>query len=70
MNASPPNSVSIDAQEVHTVEELETLCQDSNFVYNHALMIFERILGPEHYRMQPALLHPRPNVSRGWRIPT
>ena len=43
-------------KEVNTVEELETLCQDHDFVYMHALMLFERIMGPNDSRLIPLLL--------------
>ena len=42
--------------EVSTVEEIETLCQDQQFVYLRSLIIRERILGVHHYRILPALL--------------
>ena len=63
-----PNPVYTFAQEVHTVEELETRCQNLDFVYVYALMIYERILGPNHPSMQSASVVPRPNVQRGRRI--
>ena len=54
VNALQPNPVYIFAQEVKTVEELETFNQDYDLVYMHALMITERILGPGHIRLQSA----------------
>ena len=43
-------------KDVTTVEELETLCQDHQFVRIRSLIIHERILGVHHYRIRPALL--------------
>ena len=57
VNALQPNPVYLFAQEVNTVEELETLSQNHDLVFMHALMIFERILGPGHIRVQSELLH-------------
>ena len=43
-----------------TVEELEMLCQNHEFVHMQALMLRERILGPDHIKVQTGLLF------RGW----
>ena len=50
------NPVSIFFPEVRSVEELETLCQNRDFVYMYALMIYERILGPDSSRMHDAMM--------------
>ena len=56
-NASKPNPVYGVTKEVSTVEESETLCQNLDFVYMHALMIRDRILSPNHYQILTALLY-------------
>ena len=48
VHASQPNPVYLNVQEVNTVEELHMLSQNHDFVHMHALVIFERILGPHH----------------------
>ena len=45
---SKPNPVYLFAQEVNTVEELDALARNRESVHMYALMIRERILGPNH----------------------
>ena len=52
-----PNPVYLFAKEVNTVEELETLFQDSDFVIMHTLMLRERILDPNHIAIESGLLY-------------
>ena len=56
VDASQPHPVYGYTKEVNTVEELEALSQNRDFVYMHALMIYERILGPHHFTLHSALL--------------
>ena len=58
--SSKPNPVYLFAQEVNTVEELEALARNQESVNMYALMIRERILGPNHDATIRSLLH------RGW----
>ena len=51
-------------KDVSTVEELEMRCQNLDFVYMNALMIRERILGPQHYRMLPRIVTSQQNARR------
>ena len=45
---SKPNPVYLFAKEVNTVEELEALARNRESIHMYALMIRERILGPNH----------------------
>ena len=55
--ALQPNPVYRCVQEVNTVEELETLSQNHDFIHMRALMMFERILGPHHSKTTFEFLH-------------
>ena len=55
--ALQPNPVYRYVQEVNTVEELETLSQNPDFIHMRALMMFERILGPHHSKTTFEFLH-------------
>ena len=57
VDASQPNPLFLFARGVNTVEELETLSQNHDFLRMHALRIFERILGPHHFLTQTRLLY-------------
>ena len=56
IKAIQPNPVYLFAKEVNTLEEIETLSHNREFIYMHALMINERILGRHHHRIFPTLL--------------
>ena len=53
---SKPNPVYLFAQEVNTVEELDAFARNRESVHMYALMIRERILGPNHRETIRALL--------------
>ena len=55
--SSKPNPVYLFALEVNTVEELEALARNRESVHMYALMIRERILGPNHDDTHLALLN-------------
>ena len=55
VNALQPNPVYLFAEEVNTVEQLETLFQNHDFVNMHALMLRERIFGRYHISLQSEL---------------
>ena len=57
VGALQPNPDYIFFPDVRSVEELQTLCQNRDFVFFRALMIYERILGSDHYRVQQALMY-------------
>ena len=57
VGALQPNPDYIISQDMHSWEELQTLCQNRDLVFFRALMIYERILGSDHYRVQQALMH-------------
>ena len=58
------NPVYLYAKELNTVEELEMLFQNQDFVYMHALMVREQILGPNHPSLQSELF----NCSERYKI--
>ena len=61
--SSKPNPIYLFVQEVNTVEELDALARDRESVHMYALMIRERILGPNHYHTIRGLLNRGKNTG-------